>query len=472
MARLGQGGMGVVDLARDPQGRLVALKRLTLHGSAAEIARARQRIEREAEVLARLHHPNVVELLDVLEEGDELTLVMPYLTGGTLADRVSRHGPAPAEEVERLLEALSGALAAAHRAGIVHRDIKPANVLFDGDGVPHLADFGVASTREHTAGLTMTGTVVGTPAFMAPEQARGEEAGQAADVFSLGATLRYAATGEGPYGRGAPDLLVVRAAAGKVQPLPRTLPPSLRQRLLAMLDPRPERRPSAAALAGGPQGTRVVRAVAPRRWRRGAVVGALGAALAAGGIIAALAVSSRETGSARGPTTSTEAPTTTEACLDLPYQPCGEEVPAPNTDGRRCLEGYEDYDEDPANGCEAEPDGIVDGTPLRDRIEGTIVPRDDVDVFTVQVADKRQLLCDGRLHLTLTAPPGVTLRLQVLEDGELLGEATSADGVPATVTLREPECFFDDSTTLQARVEPIGSDRTAEPYVLERRGSF
>lgn len=100
------------------------------------------------------------------------------------------------------------------------------------------------------------------------------------------------------------------------------------------------------------------------------------------------------------------------------------------------------------------------------------MPRDDVDVLSVEVADERQLLCDGRLRLTLTAPPGVTLRLQVLEDGELLGEATSADGVPATVTLREPECLFDDSTTLQVRVEPIGSDRTAEPWVLERSGSF
>src|SRR5690606_33185159 len=171
MRRLGRGGMGVVDLARADDGRLVALKTLTLHGSAAEIARARQRIRREAEVLARLAHPNVVELLDVLEEGDDVTLVMPYLSGGTLSDRVAAHGPAPAEEVLRLTERLGGALAAAHRAGIVHRDIKPANVLFDDDGEPHLADFGVASSRDDTAGLTAIGTVVGTPAFMAPEQA-------------------------------------------------------------------------------------------------------------------------------------------------------------------------------------------------------------------------------------------------------------------------------------------------------------
>ncbi|MGH9276222.1 MAG: serine/threonine-protein kinase, partial [Acidimicrobiales bacterium] len=240
VARLGRGGMGVVDLARGPDGAEVALKRLTLHGSAEEIARARQRIDREAEVLTRLDHPNVVRLLEVLEEGEELTLVMPYLPGGTLADRVARHGPAPATEVLRLADDLAGALAAAHRAGVVHRDLKPGNVLFDGSGVPHLADFGVASSRDDTAGLTAVGTVVGTPGFMAPEQARGEEAGQAADVFALGATLLFAATGEGPYGRGSADLLMVRAAQGKVEPVPRSLPPELRHRLQAMLEPRPD----------------------------------------------------------------------------------------------------------------------------------------------------------------------------------------------------------------------------------------
>jgi serine/threonine protein kinase len=152
--------MGVVDLGRGPDGAEVALKRLTLYGSADDIARARQRIEREAEVLSRVHHPNIVELLDVVEEGDEVTLVMAYLTGGTLADRVVRHGPAPADELHRLGDALASALAEAHRAGVVHRDIKPGNVLFDAAGVPHLADFGVASSRDDTAGLTAVGTGV------------------------------------------------------------------------------------------------------------------------------------------------------------------------------------------------------------------------------------------------------------------------------------------------------------------------
>jgi hypothetical protein len=466
VARLGRGGMGVVDLARGLEGTEVALKRLTLFGSAEEISRARQRIDREAEVLSRLDHPNIVSLLEVVEEGEELTLVMPYLTGGTLADRVARHGPAPTSEVLRLASDLGSALAAAHRAGVVHRDLKPGNVLFDAEGIPHLADFGVASSRGDTAGLTVVGTVVGTPGFMAPEQARGEEAGHAADVFALGATLLFAATGEGPYGRGAADLLMIRAAQGKVQPVPRSLPPELRHQLQAMLDPRPERRPSAAALVGGPDGT-VVRApvrTRKQRWPLWAVTGGVGTAA----VLAAVVVAARETGDP--PLT----PTTTASteCVGRPYQPCGQAAPAPNTDGEACLVGFEDYDSTAGNGCEAAPDGLVDGAPLDDVIEGTIVPRDDVDTFAMEVDDGRQLLCDGRFTVTLTAPAGISLRLEVLDGDTVLGQATSADGVAASVSLEEPECLFDDSGTLIARVSPIGSDRTAAPYRLERRGSF
>jgi serine/threonine protein kinase len=144
IARLGRGGMGTVDLARDPDGNRVALKRLTLTGSANDIYRARQRLLREAEVLRRLRHPNVVRLLDVIDEGDEIVLVMPFLRGGNMAERVGQHGPAPADEVERQARHLFAALAQAHQAGIVHRDIKPANILFDETGAPCLVDFGVA----------------------------------------------------------------------------------------------------------------------------------------------------------------------------------------------------------------------------------------------------------------------------------------------------------------------------------------
>ena len=125
--RLGRGGMGVVDLATDPSGNLVACKRLLLHGSADEMHRARHRIRREAAALARLRHPNIVPLLDVVDDGDDVVLVLPYLPGGTLAEQVAHHGTLSPGQVHVLADALFGALAEAHRQGIVHRDIKPAN---------------------------------------------------------------------------------------------------------------------------------------------------------------------------------------------------------------------------------------------------------------------------------------------------------------------------------------------------------
>ena len=137
-----------------------------------------------------------------------------------------------------------------------------------------------------------------------------------------------------------------------------------------------------------------------------------------------------------------------------------------------CLPGHADYDGIAANGCEAAPDDL-DGTPLETTLEPNLVPADDVDEFPVVVDDGAQLLCDGELRLTVTAPAGVALRLTVEdEDGEVLGEVTSADGVPATVRLREPSCGGNDSQTLTARVSGIGSDRSAEPYLLERAGGW
>ncbi|MGE3619710.1 MAG: serine/threonine-protein kinase [Acidimicrobiia bacterium] len=470
LARIGVGGMGVVDLGRTTGGARVALKRLALHGSERDLARARQRLAREAEVLARVDHPNVVRLLDVLEDGDELVLVMPYLTGGTLADRVAQQGALAGPDLEALADQLLSGLAAAHRAGVVHRDIKPGNVLFDGDGVPHLADFGVAASRDLTGGLTATGTVVGTPAFMAPEQARGEDVGPPCDVFSLGATLLFAATGEGPYGRGAPELLMVRAAQGRTRPVPRSIPAPTGARLAAMLEPEARHRPSAAALVGGPEGTLVgARAVAGRARRRlrplpvAAGVAALVAALGIG--FGAAAVLDRADARADGP----DVP----SCQDLPYQRCGQARPATGTNGRTCLDGFADYDAIPANGCEAHDDGLPDGTALVDHREATIVPADDVDVFELEVEDRFQLLGDGRLTVRLEGPEGVALRLRVRgPDGELRGEDVAADGVPAVVRLTEPRRGGDDSTTLRVEVAAVGSDRSAEPYRLSRSGSF
>ncbi|MGN6694378.1 MAG: serine/threonine-protein kinase [Aquihabitans sp.] len=474
--RIGRGGMGVVDLARDDDGNEVALKRLSLHGTPEELAKARARIRREAEVLQQLDHPGVVQLREVIDEDDDLILVMDHLAGGNLAQRVNEHGPLAPDEVARLADHLLDALAAAHRQGIVHRDIKPANVLFDAEGVPHLADFGVAVHRDATPGLTATEMVVGTPGFMSPEQARGDEATAASDVFSLGATLLFAATGEGPFGVGDPKLLLLRAAAGRTEKVPKTLPPDLRRRVEAMLAKDPAARPSAAAARGGTEGTHprtiAQRAVAGRnRW---AILGVVVVVLLAGAAALAVLANSDGNQGRLTPTTvsTTDRPTTTTTtCAPLPFQPCGEE-PAPNTDGRVCLDGFADYDGDPANGCEAAADGLADDSKLDGVVSANLVPTDDVDTYLLDVGDSFQFLCDGTLHVTLTAPPGVIQRVTVLDGDRVLGTKSSSDGDPATVDIGDPDCIFDDATTLRVRVESVGSDRSPEHYEPEATGSF
>jgi eukaryotic-like serine/threonine-protein kinase len=469
--------MGVVDLATGPDGSPVALKRVALAGRPDQLALARARIRREADVLRRLSHPGIVRLLDVLEDGDDLVLVMPYLPGGSLADRVARWGPLPPGEVAWLALHLLDALATAHRAGVVHRDVKPANVLFDGSGRPLLADFGVAATADATAGLTVHGWVVGTAEFMAPEQARGAPPGPAADVFSLGATLVHAATGRSPYGAGEPYAVLLRAASGRIDPLPRSLPRGLRRLLGSMLERQPERRPSAAALLGGPGGTRPRRQVTARRgeWAKSAalvvamVAACLGLAVATVAAVRAVAGGEEAAGAAASPTTTTTvAPSTVPPCTDLPYQPCGQPA-APNTDGRRCTGETADYDGRSANGCEAEPDGS-DGAVLGDRLTANLVPAADTDAFRFEVEDGFQVFCDGAVTVTLTAAPGVAQRLEVVRDGDVLGTAVSADGAPAEVRVRESDCGGDDGGTYEARVTSVGSDRSAGEYVLERSG--
>ena len=137
-----------------------------------------------------------------------------------------------------------------------------------------------------------------------------------------------------------------------------------------------------------------------------------------------------------------------------------------------CLVGHDDYDGDPANGCEAAPDRLADGAPLEDRLEANLVPRADVDTFELVVADRAQLFCDGEIHVTLTAPVGVAQRVRLYDGDELLAEASSANGTPATVSAVEPSCFGDDSTTLLVEVGSVGSDRSADVYELSVGGSY
>jgi hypothetical protein len=301
---------------------------------------------------------------------------------------------------------------------------------------------------------------------MSPEQARGEPITAVSDVFSLGATLLFAVTGAGPYGTGDPGLLMVRAASGKVERVPRSLPAPLRRLLQFMLDPRPDHRPSAASLAGGPEGT-AVRSVGWLQSRRGALR-RRGPWLLAGGGATALIVAGVVLA---GLDDDDPAANPQPACEDRPYQPCGQAEPAPFTDGAVCVEDHADYDGDAANGCEAAPD-TVDGQPLEDTLEANVVPADDVDQYPVRVRDEFHLLCDGTLVLTLVAPDGISLQLEIRDGDDVVGRTTSANRVPGVVTLHEANCLTDDGTDLAAIVTPIGSDRVAGPYVLRRQGNF
>jgi len=488
--RLGRGGMGVVDLALDRDGRPVAVKRIPLHGSADQIARTRVRAEREVQALRQLHHPAIVALLDATVDPDGVVLVLPYLSGGSLADRVAHHGPLTSGQGRALVRVLADALAHAHAVGIVHRDIKPANILFDAAGNPLLVDFGVADLRGVTAGLTVSGQLIGTPDFMSPEQARGDATTAATDLFSLGATLRFALTGAGPWGHGDPRVVVARAARGKVDRLPPSIDADLVRLLDAVSDRRPERRPSAADLAHqlgptwspiladppravtqvNPEGPDEASPAAPSTWRRR--LPALGiVALAVVGLAATAATRWPERSTADAGTAQTAAPTpSTMPCTDLPYKPCGGSL-APFTDGRVCLGERADFDGDLANGCEAAPDE-VDGTRLRSSLSANLVPADDIDRYPLRVVDSFHLLCDGRLEVTLATSGDEPLRLDVLRDGEVLESDTATATRPARVVLDEPSCLGDDSTTLQARVSRTGDAPSADTYTLRTSGSY
>jgi predicted Ser/Thr protein kinase len=201
---IGRGGMGVVWLARDHLlDREVAIKEVTLPDTVPEHEREslRARVLREARAAARLTHPGVITLYDVLNEQGRVFIVMELIKARTLADIVAREGPLPPELVARTGLQVAFALDAAHQAGIVHRDVKPANVMVAEDGKVWLADFGIAQVQGDPK-LTSTGMIVGSPAYMAPEQASGGDSGPEADLWGLGATMYYAVEGYAPFERG------------------------------------------------------------------------------------------------------------------------------------------------------------------------------------------------------------------------------------------------------------------------------
>ncbi len=209
LAWIGQGAMGQVFLGQSPGGRLVAVKvvRPELAGDPEFRARFKQEVA-AARAVSGLFTAVVV---DAGAEAQPPWLATAYVPALSLAEAVAEHGPLPSETVLTLAAGLAESLKSIHAAGIVHRDLKPSNVLLAQDG-PRVIDFGIARALESTS-LTGTGDVVGTAAFMSPEQATGGKVGPPSDVFSLGSVLVFAATGQGPFGTGSPVALLFRVAS-------------------------------------------------------------------------------------------------------------------------------------------------------------------------------------------------------------------------------------------------------------------
>jgi len=225
---LGRGGMSEVWCATDLElGRRVAVKLLAPNEDNA-------RFEREARAVAALAHPNVTQVYDYGEDGDRPFMVLEYLAGGSLEELLRANGALPDEDTHRIASDIAAGLAHAHARGVVHRDLKPANVLFDEDGRAKIADFGIARMSAGDGTLTEAGTVLGTAAYISPEQASGLPATAASDVYSFGVLLFRMLTGRLPFESDDALALVMRH---------RDEPPPL------VTDIRPDAPPTLAALA-------------------------------------------------------------------------------------------------------------------------------------------------------------------------------------------------------------------------------
>ena len=296
---LGRGAMATVYLAHDEElQRAVAIKVLGAELAADDDLRAR--FLREAKVASRLSHPNVVRVYDASEAGDRLFIVMEYVPGSTLADSGK---PSPSEAVRLVRQACAG-LQHAHDAGLVHRDIKPANLLVRDDGVLKVADFGIARVADATQ-LTQQGTVLGTAAYLAPEQAAGETVGPAADVYSLAAVLYELLTGRPPHQAGSLAELdeLQQAAITPPRDLEPSVPPAVEAAVMRALAREPGFRPSSAAefaeeLAGGRDEapTRPLRSYRGRsRLKKWVAAGAVAVVAAVGTVIAVTRSGDRKT---------------------------------------------------------------------------------------------------------------------------------------------------------------------------------
>ncbi|MFE1905077.1 serine/threonine-protein kinase [Streptomyces gardneri] len=241
--RLGAGGMGVVYLGSDRRGQRVALK--VIRPDLAEDQEFRSRFAREVSAARRIRGGCTARLVAADLEADRPWFATQYVPGPSLHDRVAEEGGLRAADVASIGAALSEGLVAVHEAGVVHRDLKPSNILLSPKG-PRIIDFGIAwATGAST--LTHVGTAVGSPGFLAPEQVRGAAVTPATDVFSLGATLAYAAMADSPFGHGSSEVMLYRVV--HEEPQLHGVPDALAPLIRACLAKDPEERPSTLQLS-------------------------------------------------------------------------------------------------------------------------------------------------------------------------------------------------------------------------------
>jgi serine/threonine protein kinase len=244
---LGHGGMATVYLGRDTElERPVAIKLLAENLAGDD--EFRRRFVREAKLAARLSDPNVVSVYDAGEDDGRPYIVMEHVDGETFADLLARKGRLPPDGARELASQAASGLAHAHAAGLVHRDVKPQNLILRRDGTVKIADFGIARAAETTS-ITVAGTVLGTAAYLAPEQAMGEEVTAAADVYSLGAVLYELLTGRPPFEFETLADLADRQRRMEVTPvrdLAPEVPPELEDVVMRCLARNPAYRPASA----------------------------------------------------------------------------------------------------------------------------------------------------------------------------------------------------------------------------------
>lgn len=254
---LGAGGMGRVHRARDLRlNRDVAIKILK-GDQVGDDASARARFEAEARTAALLHHPGIATVHDVgedasSEDGDPY-IIMQLVEGTAVSEVLKQRGTLAPDAVERLLGGVADALAAAHAADVVHRDVKPANIVLAEGSRPVLVDFGIAIGASHEP-LTQTGNVLGTVDYISPEQARGQTATGASDVYSLGLVAYQCLTGTSPFRRETSVATALAQVGDPLPPLPDSVPEPLRRLVVSMTDKDPARRPTAAEVRDAVEG--------------------------------------------------------------------------------------------------------------------------------------------------------------------------------------------------------------------------